>query len=57
MHERLEKIKEWWRVVTAPYDENLEDAIDTVCCACVQDGYCDQCPVSFMSRAEAIRRI
>lgn len=57
MHERLEKIKGWWRVVTTPYDEDLEAAIDTVCSACVRDGYCDSCPVSSMSQAAAVRRV
>lgn len=45
----FEKIKALWAYLTAPYDEELENAKDVVCGACeYENGFCPMCPVTYI---------
>lgn len=49
----FEKIKALWAYLTAPYDEELENAKDVVCSACdYWGGFCSMCPVTFTNNQE-----
>ena len=46
----LEKFRSIWEMLSAPYDERLEEAIETVCDSCQYEaGYCPLCPVTYIS--------
>lgn len=46
----FKRIKTLWMYLTAPYDEELENAKDIVCKACnYEDGFCSMCPIMFIN--------
>lgn len=49
----FQKLKELWARLTAPYDEELEEAKAVVCDAChCGSGFCYICPVMFANCQE-----
>lgn len=49
----FEKIKALWTYLTAPYDEELENAKDIVCNSCGYGSeFCSMCPVEFIDCQE-----
>ena len=47
------KLRDLWLKLTAPYDEELCEAIETVCRSCKYHGACcDLCPVSYIETKE-----